>query len=430
MSRRATLTAHREPAAATGAQTQAEVGTPAARLLVMAAERARREGEAGRAVELCLRAAHSDPRADGLQRIWGLALLAWGDPDGARGHLERWCEEEPESVDALLWTLEASWRRHPTLDIGPLLERLAQGLGGTGAASPAGLRERVRSHLQCGEAPPGGLAAVPFWEAEEFPWTLCRGRSRRADPEPPRRRVLVVEDGGFSARPLSEILERWSLDVVPLSGDGDGSAADDETPAQLAIVPLPDGEAAAERLRRIRSHPRLAEVPILGVVTLAGSPLDCDGFRELGVIGVVDRGATPEQIAFRVGQAVLRPAGRACGQIRVPVDLPVELEAEGRATEERAENLSFGGIRVRSGRALEPNTDVVLRFCLPAQSSEPIRAEGRVIHRHPNPEGDACHSLGIFFRSIEPRHREHLEAEVVRLMAGGDPATSSPARPS
>lgn len=413
------------------ADARAEFGSreAAARLLALAAEHARREGDAGRAVELCLRASRCGTIAQGLHRTWGVALLAGGDPDGARGHLERWCEEEPDSVEALLWTLEASWRQRPTTEIGPLLERLAQRLDAAGpTASGSELCDRVRSYLRARGAAVGDPALAPFWEARDFPCALLDGRGASAGADP-RRRVLVVEEARCSARLLSRILERWNLEVITMPAE-DGAGLDLSDPVDLAIVPLPgDVEAAAARLERIRSHPGLAHMPVLGVVTLEGSSLDYARLRELGVMGVVDRAATPEHVAFRIGQAAALRGDEACRRVRVPVGFAVELELEGRVTEERAENLSYGGIRIQSRRALEPNTDVVLRFRLSETSPEPIRAEGRVIHCQPRPAADDTHSVGIFFRSLEPRHRELVEAEVVRLFGGGAPA-DEPARAS
>ena len=412
------------------AEARAELGPleKAVRLLVVAAERARREGDAARSVELCLRASHCGVGWRGLQRAWGLALLAWGDPDGARGHLERWCEEEPESVDALLWTLEASWRRRSTAEIGSLLERLAERLDTAGPLEGGeGLRDRVRGYLRGRKAATAELALAPFWEAEDFPWTLPNHGSP-SEVAAARRRVLVVEDASFSARLVSRILERWSLEVLTTS-EAAGLAPDVGLPdLDLAIVALPgDANAAAARLERIRSHPGLARIPILGVVPLEGSSLDYGRLREFGVMGVVDRGATPEQVAFRIGQATALGKDAARRHVRVPVDLTVELEVGGHVVEERAENLSWGGIRLRSGRPLELNTDVVLRFRLSEQSTETIRAEGRVIHCHPHPELGGMHSAGIFFSSLEPRYRELIEAEIERLL---ERSVSAPSRAS
>ena len=413
-------------ALATLADARIEFGAldAAARLLVVAAERARREADAVRAVALCLRASRCGALVRGLHRAWGLALLAGGDPDGARGHLERWCEEEPESVDALLWTLEASWRRRPVTEIGPLVERLVERLdakGGRGDGTD--LRERVRSHLRGRGTAAGELALAPFWEAEDFPWALRARESRRANGAP-RRRVLLLEDATPSARSLARILERWSLEVVTADeGEVPTPAVGVASLFDVALIALPDDmDAAAARVERLRSRPDLAQASVLGIVAVGGSSLDYARLRELGVMGVVDRRATPEHVAFRIGQVAALGRDAARRYVRAPVDFTVELEVEGegRATDERAENLSCGGIRLRSRRALEPNTDVVLRFRPSEHFHEPIRVEGRVIHCHAHPEEPGAHGLGIFFSSLEPSQRELLEDEVVRLLERGD----------
>ncbi len=384
----------------------------AARLMVRAADRAREEGQPLRALECCLRASRWASGARGLHRAWGLALLAWGDAEGASGHLERWCEEEAASIVPLLWALHASWGRRSLANSGPLLERLVERLGVRATApSEAALRERIRERLRSEPPFTATPGLPPFWESEE----LSRLLSGRTWPKP-RRRVVAVEGAVSDLEALARILERWGIELSVVSRS---EAASHETrrwlAVDLALVPLvATAELARVQLLRLRSLPGLEHTPVLGVAALDGAPLDRASLQQLGVVGLVQRAVTPEDLAFRVASTLgLSPdAGRA--QVRVPVDFAVELDAEGSSTLERAENLSCGGIRLRCARALPVNTPVRVLFEAGLEPS-PQALEGRVLHCSPSPSGDG-HRVGVFFFALEPAQLARLQAEVDRRL--------------
>jgi DNA-binding response OmpR family regulator len=244
---------------------------------------------------------------------------------------------------------------------------------------------------------------------------LVVGPSRSSQSQ---RCVFVVEEAGFAGHSLSRILARWNLRVLTASTAEDAARAFGHAERfDLAILPLPAAtESAAARLQALRAIPAFADTPVLGIVALEGLPLDYDSLRKLGVVGVADRAATAEYLAFRVGQILPSGSPERRRHVRVPVSFAVELEAEGRASTERAEDLSCGGIRLCSSRALELNSEVGLRFRLPAQGSEPVATAGRVIHCRPISEGLGAYILGIFFLSCDPAHHARIEAEVMRLL--------------
>jgi len=236
----------------------------------------------------------------------------------------------------------------------------------------------------------------------------------------PRRHILLVEDAAFSGRSLARILGRWSFDVVTAcADDAAAEAIEGLDRVDLAVVALPGSSAAAVgRLAALRALPALERTPVLAVTSPEGGVVDCDELRKHGVVGVISRDRSPEHVAFRVGQIL--PLGSVAERrhVRVPVDFAVEVESDAERTQQRAENLSMGGIRLRSAVALEVNATVGLRFRLPMHPAETVAVEARVIHCEPVADREGAYTVGLFFRSIPLRGRTLVEVEIVRLLTG------------
>ena len=347
-----------------------------ARLLVRAAACARVEGAFLRAVELCWRACDLAPDATGLRREWGLALLAGGDAAGARGHLERWREQEPDCLEAAFWAREASLRSLPAGLLAPLAAHSEQSRAG----QPPIARARAGSNA--------------------------------------KRRVLVLGEALRCVPEIAGSLARWNVELSMRLAAQPGATASSET-VDLVVVALPtSAELARLQLEWLRCLPAFARAPVLAVARLDRASLARSVLRDLGVVGLLDRNAKRDEIAFRVVQALGLEGSADRARVRVPVDFPVELESQGQLTEAQAENLSHTGIRLRSARALDPNDLVSVRFRL---GTESVALEGRVIHCHPTPEGSGEHVVGIFFFSIEPSLRQLLEAEIDQLLGSALP---------
>ena len=244
----------------------------------------------------------------------------------------------------------------------------------------------------------------------------------------PTRFVLVVDNAVGPTALLAQIIARWSVALVEVPSNDDALLRCLE-PVDLVILPLPrDTAQAVAHLSRLRALPGLDCVPFLGVVRRGAR--SCD-LRGLDLAGAVLPSADAEHFAFRIA-VLLRlegSAGRAIGNVRVPVDFAVEVEAEGRVTIERAENLSAEGVRLRCSRWLAVNQEVRVRFCLAGQDDEALAVCGRVIHSRPISEGRQ-HRVGILFFSLDPRERQLLKAEVASVCEAArrfpaDTATSS-----
>jgi CheY-like chemotaxis protein len=236
----------------------------------------------------------------------------------------------------------------------------------------------------------------------------------------PRRRILVVEGEAFSGRLLASILGRWNFEVVTVSaGDAAGESVARLDRVDLAIAALPgSGSGSAVLLATLRGMPALEGVPVLAIARPEAGLVDFDKLREHGVVGVVSSDMSPEHMAFRVGQILPLGSIQERRHVRVPADFDVELEANGELTLQRAENLSVGGLRLRSKIPLEVNATVGLRFRLPLHPAEVIAAEARIIHCQPVAARDGSYAVGLFFRSMPARGRTLVELEIVRMLTG------------
>lgn len=241
-----------------------------------------------------------------------------------------------------------------------------------------------------------------------------------AEPGPDRPRVFLAQDMHFFRQSLARALREANLRVVLRPEDMNTL----ETLCVLSPVPdlliLPiqgNDPATLELVREIRATPGLQRVPILGVSSLDRSGLDFEELRRLGVKGLVDKRAIPEQVVFRVNQ-VLKPRADTHRRRfrRAPTYMPVDLVVGDGVRSEYALNVSCGGMLVTSAEPLEPNTDLKVRFRLPASGDEFIEASGRVVYQQPGRDASAPYLLGLFFYPLAERDHEVVAREVERIL--------------
>lgn len=83
----------------------------------------------------------------------------------------------------------------------------------------------------------------------------------------------------------------------------------------------------------------------------------------------------------------------------------IQAEAGGEAYTVKAENISAGGMLLRTRRTLEENEKVTLRFTLPGTKKE-IRVTGTILHVSP----DAF--MGVSFDHLSPADEAAIKAFV------------------
>ena len=239
--------------------------------------------------------------------------------------------------------------------------------------------------------------------------------------------VVLDRDTAFYRVRLSTVLKGAQIDVFVAHPESvEKLVGAMKRVPDLVVHSLQSGLADfCVPLRDLRATPGLEHMPILAIVGLHHSGLDLEELRALGVIGLVDKTATPEQILYRVNQIVRTTHFRRRHE-RAPVFFPVDVEALGSQSSEYAIDLSPGGMRVTSECPIPENTEVRVYFCLGA---ERISAGCRVAHCQRGPTAAIPYQVGLFFTDIDPRLQDAIGREVARALAKLEAAMGKPDGP-
>lgn len=240
------------------------------------------------------------------------------------------------------------------------------------------------------------------------------GAKGRPDAKP---RVFLLDSIGLPCARLAEMLP--GVDCTVIEGEDEDSlqrllAAPSDPPRLLLMTVLADGPTRFESIRELRLDPLLREIPILGITTVPPTSLNFDELRDLGVVGLVNRSASVEHVAFRIN-GIVRPHGERRRFERAVASLPVELRARGTIMTGTITSLSVGGLGVRTAQPLEANTAVQLCFQLPESTGELLDVAGRIVRCDRLVRG-GDYRLGLFFYPLEERTLALLEEAVRRLL--------------
>ncbi|PRX50378.1 response regulator receiver and ANTAR domain protein [Prauserella shujinwangii] len=175
---------------------------------------------------------------------------------------------------------------------------------------------------------PSGRATVedvaPGFVSESRQWEPAAGEDGAGSPARPDRTILLVEDNADMRRYLVRLLreQHWAVEVA---ADAETALARAETASPdlvLSDVMLP-GDDGIALLKDIRSHPRLARVPVVLLTARAGPESAAEGLRH----GADDYVVKP----FEPGELV--------GRVRVHLELSAFREELLAAKESEADNL-------------------------------------------------------------------------------------------
>ncbi len=232
-------------------------------------------------------------------------------------------------------------------------------------------------------------------------------------------RIFVWEDLRFSRARVSDLLAAAHYQVIkrdPEVRDLSEALSRLSPPPDLLLIPLGrlDPSMLAQ-VRELRSGSLLRQVPLLGVTALDRSDLRIEELKTLGFAGIIDQGALPETLVFRVNRIVQEVDPRRRHE-RAPTFLPVDIEVGGSVRTEYLVSLSVGGMRFTSATPLEPNTDFTARFRVCAASEELIELHARVIHTQRRVDGLAPFEVGAFFQPLDAVAQRLIEQEVRRLL--------------
>jgi two-component system chemotaxis response regulator CheY len=123
--------------------------------------------------------------------------------------------------------------------------------------------------------------------------------------------VLVVDDTRLMRRLLRGILESAGYGVVEAESGARAIDALRSESVDLVItdIEMPDMDGL-EMIRRIRSHPRTADLPAL-ICTASKEAADVKDAARLGVRGFLTKPVVKDAVLEKVAQALNRPEGRS-----------------------------------------------------------------------------------------------------------------------
>lgn len=117
--------------------------------------------------------------------------------------------------------------------------------------------------------------------------------------------------------------------------------------------------------------------PKVLVITGANIPARVIGtVKDLGAMGILIKGFTPEQLIFRVNR-ILYSMESNMSRLRAPVSMPVTYSFGNRSGAGFFANLSEGGAFLRTHESLSIGDTIELEFNLPCSKSE-IRIKGNI----------------------------------------------------
>jgi hypothetical protein len=367
-----------------------------------------------------------------------------GDPESSLGHLQRWNDETGGDAVARIWHTQAICEISAGESALTAIATLTAALHLDPNQNPnPELRSVVVSRLR--EAGPSiaYFPRKPFWESDAFrgSWSPTESDHKvevkippldgnyeqprdatGASPDQKRHpRVFVANNVWFQRAQLAEILTDEGIEVLycsPIDGLLERLSRE-ALPIELILFPLTSGiDADLEMLAKIREIPLIHNVPVLGVSTVDRAGLDFDKLRLLGVVGLIDQNALPEHVAFRVNSVVRKSETEGRRFERAPAFFAVDITTNGQTTCEYATNLSCGGLRVASSRALPKGTEVSVRFRLPSSAGRLIEASGHVTWIGKTNRSDMPrHLLGIFFDPLGESDHELVGREARSILS-------------
>ncbi len=226
------------------------------------------------------------------------------------------------------------------------------------------------------------------------------------EPVEAARVALTLAEAGHRAHPAGSaheaaaVLERVSIDLtlVDLAG---------------AFAEVLGGIEAVRRGR--------PGTPLLAVGSVQTGAAMTDALRSLGLEGLIPRGASPQEMVFRVNR-VLYAERLAASRVspRVPVNIPACFDGIDGPAQGRVLNLSETGLFLAAEQCLPVNRSVTVRFGLEA-GADPITATCRVVWTNAGGEGQRYfRGMGLQFLEMRPVSRAALQAFLARALAGLD----------
>jgi CheY-like chemotaxis protein len=214
-------------------------------------------------------------------------------------------------------------------------------------------------------------------------------------------RIVLVEDMPFAGAELGRLLELYGYQVKK-AGSYEAALAECRSgiaPAALVTTAIAGREALFKFLDRAHAEKALAGIGVITIAKLA--ELEDGAFYGLGVDAAVDVNALPEELIFRVNEALFQ--GRNLRRFaRVFTNLPANCTVGERTVEGRVTNVGQGGAFVQSDSPVRSGESVRFRIRIPGAVVASGEAEVRfVVDREPVAGASKLSGFGLEFGRMD-----------------------------
>ncbi|MBK7976830.1 MAG: PilZ domain-containing protein [Deltaproteobacteria bacterium] len=214
-------------------------------------------------------------------------------------------------------------------------------------------------------------------------------------------RIVLVEDMPFAGAGLGRLLELYGYQVQ-VAGSYEAALSECRSgiaPAVLITNACAARDALGAFLDRAHAEKALSGIGVIVVARLA--ELEDGAFYGLGVEAAVDVNAIPEELIFRVNEALFQ--GRNLRRYaRVFTNLPVNCTVGERSVEGRVTNVGQGGAFVQSDSKIAHGDSVRFRIRLPGAVVASGEAEVRfIVDREPMAGAMKLSGFGLEFGRMD-----------------------------
>jgi response regulator RpfG family c-di-GMP phosphodiesterase len=201
--------------------------------------------------------------------------------------------------------------------------------------------------------------------------------------EQKRKRILLVDDSPFYLAQLRDLLATMGYDTVvcnrPREGEELLEREHEEIDLLLVDLKMPDIDGFAF-LRWLRSRPWGARVPVLVLTGAYELGEVVRPLRELGVLGLVDKGAHPHTLLARINTALHPEVLQLRRYERVACAIPVTFTWGAFRKDATLAHLSLGGCFLITLEEIPVEASVEVEARLPG-ATRMHRILGRVVWR-------------------------------------------------
>jgi len=233
-----------------------------------------------------------------------------------------------------------------------------------------------------------------------------------------KRRVVIADDSKYWREKVATELARDGHEVIVVE---DGAEAiqlsmDAERPLDLVIADLiMPGVNGFEVARSLRADSLTEDVPVIGVTGLYNASDFPEGSQAKGFAAILEKSVSPDQFIFTVNKYLNIPRNESRPAPRVATHRPAEVKTPGGENAKCVvANISSSGVFLSTHSPLEPGTEIIVTFTLPAGSE--IRASANVVWvngESTDSETSYSRGMGVLFKDIDPDQKRAIEKFVI-----------------